>query len=104
MKIPNISPPPKKPTTTTAKDRNKTQKLTSWGPRQGYAQWQKDQGSQKGSVPGKPNSLKTNMSRKLLDNIRGIGKMFNWFSSTFKYGIAKLLYKVLRFPMVNTLR
>ena len=56
MDIPNIAPPSKKPTTTTAKNRDKNQKVTNWGPRQGRAQWQNDQGSQKGSVPGKPKS------------------------------------------------
>ena len=103
MNIPNIAPPSKKPTTTTAKNRNKNQKVTNWGPRQGRAQWQNDQGSQKGSVPGKPKSLRANMSKKFPDNIRGIGKMFNRFPSTFKHGIAKPLYKVLCSPTVNTL-
>ena len=73
MSIPNIAPPSKKSTTMTAKNRNKIQKVTNWGPRQGCAQWQNDQESQTGSVPGKPNSLRTNRSKKLPDNIRGIG-------------------------------
>ena len=54
-------------------------------------------------MPGKPNSLRTNISKKALDNIRGIGKMFNWFSSTFEYGITKLLGKVLRSTMMDAL-
>ena len=95
VSIPYIALFSKKPTTMTAKNRNKNQKVINWGPRQGRAQWQNDQGSQKGSVPGKPKSLRTNTSKKLLDNIRGIGEMFNRFLSTFKHGITKPLYKVL---------
>ena len=55
----------------TAKNRNKNQKVTNWGSRQGRAQWQTDQGSQKGSLPGKPNSLRTNMSKKLPEQYQG---------------------------------
>ena len=50
--MPNIDPPPKKATTMTTKNRNKNQKVTNFGPRQGCAQWKNDQGSQKGSIPG----------------------------------------------------
>ena len=53
---------------------------------------------------GKPNSLRTNMSKKMLVNIRGIGKIFNWFPSTFEYGISKILDKVLRLPTMDMLR
>ena len=51
----------------------------------------------------KPNSQRTNMSKKVLENISGIGKMFNRFLSTIKHGIAKLLYNVLRLPKMDTL-
>ena len=43
------------------------------------------------------------MGKKVPDNIRGIGKIFNRFPSPFKYRIAKPLYKVLRLPMMDTL-
>ena len=43
------------------------------------------------------------MNKKVLDNIRGIGKIFNSFLSTFKHRIAKPLYKVLRLPTMDTL-
>ena len=49
------------------------------------------------------NSLKTNTNKKVPDNIRGIGYIFNQFPSTFKKGIAKPLYKVIKLPTVNTL-
>ena len=55
-----MAPISKNPTTTTAKNTNKNQKGTNWGPRQG-------------NMPDKPNSLRTNMSKKFPDNIRGIG-------------------------------
>ena len=54
-------------------------------------------------MPGKPNSLRTNTSKKVPDNIRSIGEIFNQFPITFKYGIAKPLYKVLRLPMMDIL-
>ena len=56
MSILNIASPPKNITTIMAKNRNKNKKVTNWGPRQGCAQWQNNQGSHKGSMPGKPNS------------------------------------------------
>ena len=52
---------------------------------------------------GKPYSLRTNMSKKVPDNIRGIGKIFNLFLITFENRIAKPLYKVLRAPIMNIL-
>ena len=51
----------------------------------------------------KPNLLRSITNKKLLDNIRGIGQKFNWFPSTFKHGIAKPIYKILQFPIVNKL-
>ena len=101
--IPNIANPPKNPNTTMAKDRNKNQKVTICGLRQGCAWWQNDQGSQKGSMPGKPNLLRTKTSKKATNNIRGIGYVFSQFSSTFKYRIAKLLYKKFRLPTMDML-
>ena len=77
MSIPNITPSPKNLTTVMVKNRNKNKKVTNWGSRQGSAKWKNDQGSQKGSVPGKPNSLRTSTSKKVSNNIRGIGSIFN---------------------------
>ena len=54
--------------------------------------------SQKGNMPGKLNSQRTNMSKKVAENIRGIGKIFNHFPRTFGYGKSKPLDKVLRLP------
>ena len=54
-------------------------------------------------MAGKPNSVKTNMSKKMLDNIKGIGLIFNWFLCSFKHRMAKPFDKVLRVPIVNTL-
>ena len=54
-------------------------------------------------MPGKPNSSRTNKSKKVPDNIRGIGKIFNRFRSDFEYGIGKPLAKVLRLPMMDML-
>ena len=54
-------------------------------------------------MPGKPNSLRTNISKKEMYNIRGIGHIFNWFPSTLRSGMAKPLNKVLREPTVNML-
>ena len=54
-------------------------------------------------MPGKLSSLKTNIINKALDNFRGIGLIFNQVQSTFEDGIAKLLYKVLKVPMIYTL-
>ena len=103
MIIPNIAPLSKNLTTTMANDRHQNQKVTNQGSRQKYAQWQNDQGSQKGSMPRKSKSLRTNTSQKVPYNIRGISQMFIWFTSTFQYGIAKPLYKVLRLPTMDTL-
>ena len=71
--ISNITPPPKNPKTTMAKNMNKNLKVASQESRQGCAQWQNDQGSHKGSMSGKLNSLRTSTSKKMLDSIRGIG-------------------------------
>ena len=57
LNISKITPPTKKLMIEIAKNRNINQKVANWGPRQGYAQWQNNQGSQKGSMPGKPNLL-----------------------------------------------
>ena len=54
-------------------------------------------------MPFKTSSLKTNTSKKATDNIRGIGEMYNQFPSTFEYGIAKLLDKILRSPTMDML-
>ena len=54
-------------------------------------------------MPSKSNSLRTNTSKKVPNNIRGIGEMLKQFPSMFKYKIAKPLYKVLRSPMMDTL-
>ena len=55
------------------------------------------------SMPGKPDLQRTNMNKKALYNIRGIGYMFNQFPSTFEHGVIKPLYKVLRLPTMDTL-
>ena len=54
-------------------------------------------------MPGKPNSLRTKISKIVLNNVRGIGEIFNQFPSNFKDSIAKSLYKVMKSPTLNML-
>ena len=54
-------------------------------------------------MPGKLNSLRTITTKKVLNSVSVIGKILNWFPSTFTDRRTKLLYKVLRLLTMDML-